>query len=166
LSARAAPLPETVQTYLAGLAAAGSAGLLAGAFLFQHVGGLPPCEMCIWQRWPHALAIVLGALLLVPVLRGLRAIRAAGALAMLLGAGVALMHTGVERGWWEGPTECSSSVGAGMSTDDLLAAIHNAPLVRCDDVAWSLMGLSMASWNGILSLILAGLWIASLRRSA
>ena len=70
------------------------------------------------------------------------------------------------RGWWEGPTECSSSVGAGMSTDDLLAAIHNAPLVRCDDVAWSLMGLSMASWNGILSLILAGLWIASLRRSA
>ncbi|SFH81839.1 disulfide bond formation protein B [Albimonas pacifica] len=164
-AARPAALPETVQTYLAGLAAAGSAGLLAGAFAFQHLGGLAPCEMCIWQRWPHALAILLGALLLVPALRGLRAIRALGALAMLAGTGVALLHTGVERGWWEGPTECASSMGAGLSTDDLLAAIQNAPLVRCDEVAWSLAGLSMASWNGIFSLILAGLWIASLKRA-
>ncbi len=163
--ARSAPLPETPQTYLAGLAAAGSAGLLAGAFMFQHLGGLAPCEMCIWQRWPHALALLLGALLLVPALRGLRAIRAVGALAMLAGAGIALLHTGVERGWWEGPTECSATMGAGLSTDDLLKAIQSAPMVRCDEVAWSLMGLSMASWNGIFSLILAGLWIASLKRA-
>jgi len=162
---RSGALPESAQTYLAGLAAAGSAGLLAGAFLFQHVGGLAPCEMCLWQRWPHALAILLGALLLAPALRGLRAIRALGALAMLAGAGIALMHTGVERGWWEGPTECSQTMGAGLSTDDLLAAIQNAPMVRCDEVAWSLAGLSMASWNGILSLVLAGLWLASLRRA-
>lgn len=162
---QAAALPESRETLLAGLAAAGSAGLLAGAFMFQHLGGMAPCEFCLWQRWPHALGILLGVLLLVPALRGLRALRAVGALAMAVGAGIALLHTGVERGWWEGPTECSSSLGAGMSTDDLLKAIQSAPIVRCDEVAWSMAGLSMASWNGILSLVLLGLWLASLRRA-
>ncbi len=155
----------TVPTLLAGLAAAGSAGMLAGAFAFQHLGGLAPCEMCLWQRWPHALGIALGVLLLVPFLRESRILRLLGLGSMLVGAGIALLHTGVERGWWEGPTECSGGPGGDLSADQLLDAIRAAPLVRCDEVAWSMMGLSMASWNGIASVALALFWAASLRRS-
>ena len=144
------------------LAAAGSVAVLLGALGFQYLGDLPPCKLCIYQRWPHVAAVViaLGAL----ATRG-PALPSLGAFAALSTAGIGFYHTGVERGWWEGPTECSQTMGAGLSTDDLLAAIQNAPMVRCDEVAWSLAGLSMASWNGILSLVLAGLWLASLRRA-
>ncbi|MGM0585152.1 MAG: disulfide bond formation protein B [Pseudomonadota bacterium] len=158
--------PETPQTYLAALAAAGSAGLLAGAFLFQHVGGLAPCPLCIWQRWPHALAFALGLAMLAPALREARALRALGLLAMLTSAGLGLHHTGVERGWWPGPGTCSGGQGGGLSADQLMDSIMAAPLVRCDEVAWQLLGLSMASWNALISLALAGLWLASLRRPA
>ena len=145
------------------LAAAGSAGLLLGAFFFQHVMGLAPCPMCLWQRWPHAAAVALGLALLVPALRGVRAVPALGALAMAVSAGLALLHTGVERGWWDGPSTCAGGQDAGMSTDELLAAILEAPLVRCTDVAWEMAGLSMASWNGLASLGLMGLWLFAAR---
>ena len=147
---------------LAALAALGSLALLLGAFGFQHLGGLAPCEMCIWQRWPHAAAIVLGAAALA--MPGLRArIAVLGAAVMTVSAGLALLHTGVERKWWEGITECSVAQGD-MSVDALLDAILAAPVVRCDQVAWDLAGLSMASWNGLLSLVLMGLWIGAARR--
>jgi disulfide bond formation protein DsbB len=155
---------EDARTYAAGLAAAGSAALLFAALLSQYVGGLAPCPLCIWQRWPHVVGAALGLAMLAPALRPSRLLRAAGALAMLTGAGVALYHTGVERGWWEGPGTCAGGQGAGMSADDLMATIMEAPLVRCDEVAWELWGLSMASWNGLISLALAGLWIFSLTR--
>ncbi|MEC9434896.1 MAG: disulfide bond formation protein B [Pseudomonadota bacterium] len=154
-----------VPTLLAGLAAAGSAGLLAGAFAFQHLGGLAPCEMCLWQRWPHAVGIGLGLLMLVPFLREARVLRLIGLVAMVVGAGIALMHTGVERGWWQGVTECSGGPGGDLTADQLLEAIRAAPMVRCDEVAWSMLGLSMASWNGLISVALALLWAASLRRA-
>ncbi len=159
-------MTETRGTYLAALAAAGSFALLFAALLSQHVGGLAPCPMCIWQRWPHGAAIGLGILLLVPPLRENRPIRIVGALAMLTTAGIGLFHTGVERGWWEGPTTCSGGQSANMTTEQLLQSIRSAPLVRCDEVAWEFLSLSMASWNAILSLILAGLWLVSLRQGS
>ena len=88
-----------------------------------------------------------------------------GALSALSTSALGVFHTGVERGWWEGPTECSGGPGGDLSADQLLDAIRAAPLVRCDEVAWSMMGLSMASWNGIASVALALFWAASLRRS-
>ncbi len=159
-------MTEKPSTYLAGLAAAGSFALLFGALLSQYAGGLAPCHLCIWQRWPHAVAIALGALLLIPALREARVIRVAGALAALTTAGIGAFHTGVEKGWWEGPTTCVGGQSANMTTDQLLQSIQNAPLVRCDEVAWQFLSLSMASWNAILSLILAALWIASLRQGS
>lgn len=143
------------------LAFGGSFALLAGAFAFQYIGGLPPCKMCLWQRWPHAAAIAIGpaALLAGGVLLPL-----AGALAALTTAGIGGFHAGVEQGWWEGPTTCTSTndIG-GLSTDDLLAQITAAPLVRCDEIAWQMMGLSMAGWNMVISLGLAALWIMAAR---
>jgi disulfide bond formation protein DsbB len=145
------------------LAAAGSLALMLGAFGFQYIGGLPPCKLCIWQRYPHVVAIVIG---LIALRFSNVTLAWLGATAALATAAVGGYHTGVERGWWEGPTTCSSQPIGGLSTDQLLDQIMSAPLIRCDDVAWSLMGLSMASWNMIASLVLAAIWIAAARRPA
>lgn len=142
------------------LAAAGSAAMLLGAFGFQYVGGLAPCKLCIWQRYPHAAAILIGAIaLFVPV----PALLALGALAALGTAAVGGYHVGVEQGWWQGPTSCSSGPVGGMDADALFDQIMAAPLIRCDDIAWELAGVSMAGWNMIISLMLACLWIWALR---
>ncbi|MBV0912053.1 disulfide bond formation protein B [Anianabacter salinae] len=146
---------------LIALAASGSAALLLGALAFQYWGGLAPCKLCIWQRWPHGAAILIG---LVGLILPLRWIAGLGALAALSTAGVGLYHVGVEQGWWEGPTTCTSGSVTGLSTQDLMAQIMTAPLVRCDDIAWSMAGISMAGWNAILSLGLAAIWIAAALR--
>ena len=141
------------------IAGAGSALLLGGAFVFQALG-YAPCKMCIWQRWPHALAIALGvAALFVPAVW----LMWIGALAMAVTAGIGFYHTGVERGWFEGPTSCTSGDISNLSSEELMQQILSAPLVRCDEVAWSLAGLSMASWNMILSLVLMAIWVAAAR---
>ncbi len=144
------------------LAMLGSAALLAGAFAFQHLGGLAPCKMCIWQRWPHAAAVVIGGVALL--LPG-RIWPFLGALAAATTAGIGVFHAGVEQKWWEGPTTCTSGPIAGVAPEDLLNQILAAPLVRCDEIAWQMLGISMAGWNAILSALLVGLWLmAAIRR--
>lgn len=141
-------------------AAGGSLALLLGAFAFQYIGGMPPCKLCIWQRYPHAIAIVIGAIALKTPGRALPLL---GAMAALTTAGVGLYHTGVERGWWEGPTTCTSGPIGGLSAQDLMAQIMFAPLVRCDEVPWEMFTLSMASWNAIASFGLVLVWLAAVR---
>ncbi|MDF1717849.1 MAG: disulfide bond formation protein B [Antarcticimicrobium sp.] len=141
-------------------AAGGSAALLLGALGFQYLGGLPPCDLCIWQRWPHLAAVVLGGAALT--LRG-RALPLLGAVAALTTSGFGLYHTGVERGWWQGPSTCTSAPVGGLTPDQLMEQIMSAPLVRCDEVPWELLGLSMASWNAIAALGLALVWLAAAR---
>ena len=142
------------------LAAGGSVGLLMAAFAFQHLGDMAPCKLCIWQRWPHAAAIVIGVFAMAVPGRGFPLL---GMLAALTTAGIAGYHTGVERGWWEGPSSCTSSGTAGVSADELFDQIMAAPLVRCDEVPWDMLGLSMASWNGIVALGLALIWLMAAR---
>jgi disulfide bond formation protein DsbB len=145
------------------IATLGSVALLGGAFAFQHLGGLAPCALCIWQRWPHAVAILIGAVALVTGWRGLSWL---GALAALATAGIGMFHVGVEQLWWEGLATCSAGSISGIPAADLLnpAADVAAP-VRCDEIPWQLAGVSMAGWNAILSLALAGVWmLAALRR--
>ncbi|KFI31799.1 disulfide bond formation protein B [Haematobacter massiliensis] len=143
------------------LAALGSLALLLGAFAFQYIGGLAPCHLCLWQRWPHAAAIVAGVLALaMPAVRFWRFL---GLLAALTASGLGVFHTGVERGWWQGPTTCTGGGDlSGLSTGQLLDQILSSPIVRCDAVAWQFAGLSMASWNAILSFLLALFWAAAL----
>lgn len=138
----------------------GSTLLLLAAFAFQHLGGMAPCKLCIWQRYPHAIAIAIGALALVWH-RSLLVI--AGALAALTTAGIGAYHVGVEQKWWEGPTTCSSAPVGSLSTDDLMNQIMSAPLVRCDEIPWELFGISMAGWNMLASLGFAALWLMALR---
>jgi disulfide bond formation protein DsbB len=121
------------------------AGLLGGALGSQYLGGLHPCEMCYWQRWPHAAAIALaGAAFLLP--SRARLLTALAALAITISGAIGVFHAGVEIGWWEGLTRCTA--GGAISLEDLM----NVPLVRCDQVQWSLLGISMAGWNALISL--------------
>ena len=144
------------------LATLGSLGLLLGAFAFQYIGGLPPCKLCIWQRWPHAVAILIGALALIT---GHRILGYLGALAVLFGAGVALYHVGIEQKWWLGPTTCTSGSTEGLTPEQLLDQIMAAPLVRCDEIAWEMLNISMAGWNGLISVALAVLWILAAKKA-
>jgi len=144
------------------IAAGGSSALLLGAFAFQYVGGLAPCKMCLWQRWPHGAAILIG---LVALLRPGRALPLFGALAAATTGAIGVYHTGVERDWWEGPTTCTSGPIGNLSADELLDQIMAAPLVRCDEVPWDMLGLSMASWNAVISFALALIWIAAMLKS-
>lgn len=144
------------------LATLGSAGLLGGAFAFQHIGGLAPCQLCLWQRWPHAAAILIGIVVLATGWRGLAW---AGALAALATAGIGVFHVGVEQLWWEGLATCTAGSISGISAADLLDPTKDvAQVVRCGDIAWSMLGISMAGWNAILSLVLAGLWVTAARK--
>ena len=149
------------RTRLIILAMAGSLAMLAGAFAFQYIGGLAPCHLCLLQRWPHAAAVAIGLLALA--IPG-RLLPLAGAAAALTTAGIGIYHTGVERLWWAGPTSCSAGSIAGLDVKDLLdPSIVVAPVIRCDEVAWQMLGLSMASWNVVLSLGLALIWLLAAR---
>jgi disulfide bond formation protein DsbB len=137
------------------IAAAGSALLLISAFGFQIIG-YAPCKMCLWQRWPHAAAIVIGVLAWVIPSRLWAWL---GALATLTTAYIGGYHTGVENGWWEGPNDCTG--GGSLGTD--LLSTNITPVVMCDEIAWSLFGFSMASYNMFGALILTAIWVKAAR---
>ncbi|GAC1412518.1 MAG: disulfide bond formation protein B [Novosphingobium sp.] len=124
--------------------------LIACVYIAQYGFGLPPCEMCWWQRYGHfaaiGLALVGWALRKSPA--GPAFIAMAG-LAIGVSAGIGLLHAGVEYHWWTGPTACSTTRIEG----DALSAIMNAPLVRCDTAAWTLFGVSLAGYNFLVSSI-------------
>ena len=127
--------------------------LLGGALGSQYLGGLHPCEMCYWQRWPHGAAILLAALAFTgPAQSGRpRVLTLLAALAIAVSGAIGVYHAGVEAKIFEGFTQCTA-MGKGLSTADLFKQINHAPLVRCDEVQFRFLGISMAGWNAILSL--------------
>ena len=135
-------------------------GLIGGALYSQYVGGLFPCEMCMWQRWPHYAAIMLAALSFV-VRPGRTALVWLAALAIAVSGAIGAFHAGVEYGWWEGLTRCATNFGAGGMTLD---SIMNAPLIRCDTPQWTLGGVSLAGFNAIISVVSAVVILALLAK--
>jgi disulfide bond formation protein DsbB len=146
------------------LAIAVPAALLAGALGSQYLGGLHPCEMCHWQRWGHYAA--LGFALLSLALRRApdcgRSFVWLAALGILSSGLVGFYHAGVELDIFEGFTTCTATGGG---SGDLLKDILSAPVVRCDEVQFEFLGISMAGWNALISSLSAMviLWL-SLRR--
>src|SRR5436305_4721100 len=128
--------------------------LLGGALGSQYLGGLHPCDMCYWQRWPHGAAILLAALAFTAPAESSRsrALTLLAALAIAVSGAIGVYHAGVEAKIFQGFTACTATVHPGASTADLLKQITHAPLVRCDEVQWSFLGISMAGWNAIISL--------------
>jgi disulfide bond formation protein DsbB len=129
-------------------------GLIGGALGSQFIGGLTPCEMCMWQRWPHYAAILVAALaFIVPDRRGTVALVAVAGLLIAASGAIGAFHAGVEYHWWPGITPCTAPVKAGLSGLDMIDMIRRGPMVRCDLAQWSLFGISLAGFNAILSSI-------------
>lgn len=129
--------------------------VLGGAHFFEHVLGYAPCALCLQQRLAWWIAMgVAGAAYYAKNLPGLMLILLTlSGMAMLAGAGLAGYHVGVEQLWWEGPTGCSGGSFDSTDINALRAQIMAAPVIRCDEIAWSLFGISMAGYNMVLSLI-------------
>lgn len=140
--------------------------LLSGALGSQYLGGLHPCEMCYWQRYPHAAAIVLAGVALTAdaISHRARMFTAFAAAAIAVSGFIGVYHAGVEAKIFEGFTTCTSTA-KGSSTAELLKQITHTPLIRCDQIQFSFLGISMAGWNAILSLGGAALIAVLLLRS-
>ena len=149
------------------VAAATPALLLGGALFSQYVGGLYPCEMCMWQRWPHLAALLLAHAAIVLRARPTTSafITLLAALGIAISGGIGVFHAGVEYGWWEGLTACATQSGLG-SVEDMLNTIMAAPLTRCDVAPWTLFNISLAGYNAIFSLgaALLCLWLLARAR--
>jgi disulfide bond formation protein DsbB len=143
-----------------------SAALLLGALGFQYLGRLPPCEMCLWQRWPHLAAAIVGLMGGGAVAAGIlgrgmaRPLAVLTALLVAASGAIAVYHAGVEWHWWPGPSQCTGSAFKYTGSLDL-----NAPVVMCDHAAWRLFGLSLAGYNAIISLGAALIGLIVIARS-
>lgn len=148
------------------LLGAASAGVLGAALIFQFGFGYQPCILCIWQRWPYVAVLVFA---IVTVLfrrwQGVGdGLLVASGLALLAGAGIAVYHVGVEQHLWAGTASCGSTAPIGtLSVDELRARLMATPITRCDEVQWSLFGVSMAGYNVVISLALAAYALVSAR---
>ncbi len=142
-----------------------AAATIAGAWYFQLVLGLQPCPMCLQERYAYYLAIPLAAL--VALAAGLHAPRGLliGGLVLLALAAFAnavfgAYHAGVEWKFWAGPTDCTGPVGNLGSAGSLLDRLDSVKVVMCDEIQWSFLGISLAGYNALISLLMAaiGLW--------
>ena len=130
----------------------GSLLMIGAALFFEHVMGLHPCKMCIWQRIPHYITIGLAAISLIPQVRKYsRPVLGLMSLSLLVGASIAFWHSGVELKLLEGPSSCSAAMSLTGDPSALLDQILSTPAIRCDEVPWSFLGLSMANWNFLIT---------------
>jgi disulfide bond formation protein DsbB len=148
-----------------------AAATLAGAWFFQLVLDIRPCPLCLEQRYAYYLAVPLGALIAFAASRGApRPLLLAGlavlALAALANAWLGGYHAGVEWGFWQGPTDCTGPVGNLGSAGNLLERLDTVKVIRCDEVQWRFLGLSLAGYNVLISLLMAAIAAWGLARTA
>jgi disulfide bond formation protein DsbB len=147
-----------------------AAATLAGAWFFQLVLDIRPCPLCLEQRYAYYLALPLGALVAFAAMRGApRPVLLAGlailVLAALGNAWLGGYHAGVEWGLWQGPTDCTGPVGNLGSAGNLLERLDTVKVIRCDEVQWRFLGLSLAGYNVLISLLMAAIAAWGLIRS-
>lgn len=129
---------------------------LGSAFTAQYVFDLWPCVLCLYQRWPYAAVILISLIgLMVSKNIGPGYFLLLCAVGFAATAAIGGFHVGVEQGWWEGTAECVGDTSKAMTVQELKAQIMSAPVVRCDDIAWSLFGISMAGYNLLAASIFA-----------
>jgi disulfide bond formation protein DsbB len=152
---------RTPAIHAAAIVAAGSAAMIVGAYIFQYLLNIPPCPLCLEQRIPHYVVVPLGLVVAVAAAKGAPRTAVALGLAalvvtLLTTAGIGLYHSGVEWKWWRGPADCTGEIQSfGAAGANLLKQIQTAAVVRCDEVMWRFLGLSLAGYNTLVSTALA-----------
>ena len=141
-------------------------GTIAGAWAFEYAGYLP-CELCLKQRIAYYAGVPLAAVVTLLAWRGPRSLTSIGLMLLaLLWIGSAIFgvyHSGVEWGWWQGPTDCTGSLTKAPSINDFLQQLQTTKVVRCDAVAIRILGLSLAGWNAVISIAMAATAIVGVR---
>ena len=171
-TAKPARMRDDRAAFIAALAIAIIAALtLMGAWFFQLVLDIRPCPLCLEQRYAWYLALPLGALLALAASRDApRALLVAGfallTFALLANAWLAGYHAGVEWGFWPGPTECSGPVLDLGKAGSLLENLDKVKVIRCDEVQWRFLGLSLAGYNVLLSLAAAAIALWGMANTA
>ncbi|WP_299805195.1 disulfide bond formation protein B [Tardiphaga sp.] len=148
-----------------------AAATLAGAWFFQLVLDILPCPLCLEQRYAYYLAVPLAALVAIAAAkRAPRAVLIGGllllALAALGNAGLGAYHAGVEWGFWPGPTDCTGPVGNLGSAGSLLSRLDSVKVIRCDEVQFRFLGVSLAGYNVLISLLMAAIAALGTARTA
>src|ERR1700691_896106 len=143
---------------------------IAGAWYFQLVLGLQPCPMCLEQRYAYYLAVPLAAVVaLAAGIHAPRGLLICGlvilALAALGNAVFGAYHAGVEWKFWPGPTDCTGPVGNLGSAGSLLDRLDSVKVVMCDEIQWSFLGISLAGYNALISLLMAAIAVWGVGRS-
>lgn len=156
--ARSAALAFTLATALA----------LGIALAVETWGGMVPCALCLWERWPYRVGALVGLAAVLAPARALRPLLGVGLLTALAAAGLAGLHVGVEQGWWPSPSpECAAPVLRGATIAERLSRLPALPAKPCDDptflVPW--LPLSFAAMNLLYALALASLLAISMRHS-
>jgi len=152
------PTPTTLQRAFPGFLALVGIGALVMAYTAEYAFGLEPCILCLLQRIPYALIALIGWVgLKRPHWLWAGNLTAIAGFVFLAGAGLAIYHVGVEQHWWLSATGCGGEVGKAVSASDLTAMLQQKPPKACDEVDWTLFGVSMASYNAFFSLVLAGI---------
>ena len=164
MAARQPLIPNSAVPWLA---TGGALAALCVAWIAQYGFGLAPCELCYFQRYGYWAAIALGIIAILQPARTARRNAALWllALAFLAVAGIALFHVGVEQKWWQGFAGCTGGITPGMTPEELQKAIQDAPIVRCDEPAWTMFGISMAGYNALYALLLAAFTLRGAIRS-
>lgn len=135
---------------------AASGAVLSAALLFQYLGGLAPCELCLYERWPYDAAILLGlAGIVLADRRASRFLLGVSALIFLGSAVLALYHLAVEQHWIAGPTACTGGTSGAHSAEELRQLLLARQPVSCDQPAWRFIGVSLAGWNVLASLLIS-----------
>jgi disulfide bond formation protein DsbB len=144
---------------------AASGAVLGGALISQYWGGLAPCDLCLLQRWPWAAAIAISLVAIVVDSRLLLPwVALLLAAVFAVGSALAFYHVGVEKHWFAGPSACTGAATAADTVEALKARILGQMPVRCDEPAWTLWGISLAGWNLLASLVMAGSCLAVFSR--
>jgi len=139
-----------------------STGTILGAWFFQYVLKLPPCPLCLEERLPYHIVIPLSLLMVIAAfVRAPRALIVVGFVAILAtvlcGAVLAAYHAGVEWRWWPGPNDCSGPLTDLSAKGSLLNQLQSVQVERCDEAAWRFLGISLAGYNVLISLVLAAI---------
>lgn len=137
---------------------------LAIVYIAQLGFGLHPCHLCLWQRLPYAVVIILALLGLYAPRHRIWLLLIIGT-AFAIGGAIASYHTAVEKHWVTGPTGCTSSSTPGESMEDFMKKIQEAPVALCDQPQWEFHGITMAMMNAVWSFILCIAIFSGLRQS-